>query len=240
MCLACHASLQRLPAKIGTSRATAAASGRPLHFPELALLETHPTHKESISVGVLWCKATILASFYGHVTPHRPSWLVSLTHPDHLSGRCGAAQCRQQGCSGNRLERAADGNYTLVVPHHKTSTTSSGPTLITYPLPPSMFIWMDVWLLWCWPLFAKQASVSQPAAVAAAVMLAATVHSKWLLTFSHSHVLLQGTTTVFCTLAEGVPISPSRLTQLMNVSRRPLPPAAVPCKCSASHHPSQE
>ena len=155
-----HAPLQGLPAKIGSSRATAAASGKPLHFPELAFLETHPTHEASISVGVLWCKATMLASFYGHVTPHRPSWLVSLTHPDHLSGRCGAAQCRQQGCSGNRLERAADGNYTLVVPHHKTSTTSSGPTIITYPLPPSMFIWMDVWLLWCWPMFAKQASAN--------------------------------------------------------------------------------
>ena len=39
--------------------------------------------------------------------------------------------------------------------------------------------------------------------------------------------MLQGTTTVFCTLAEGVPISASRLTQLMNVSRRP-PPSLAP------------
>lgn len=60
----------------------------------------------------------------------------------------------------------------------------SAPDIITFPLPPTMWVWMHVWTRYAWYVLAAK-----------------------------------DTTSLYCTLDKGVPISPSRLTSLFKVGR---------------------
>ncbi len=137
---------------MGTSPGTAAASGRRLPFPQLIYFETHPEHPAVVEAARQWQVATIFRYWFGGATPGRPSsHLAELSHPDHIPASCPRVECRDGACRGNRLERSEDGEeYILIVPHSKTQ-----PGLISFPLCPSMWVWMEVWTRWCWSIVAK-------------------------------------------------------------------------------------
>lgn len=117
--------MQALPTKIGRLAATGRSSGIRLPFPQLSYLETHPTHAAVRAAVEQWGKAFLLAMNAGNITPVRPYWLCSCIHPDHRPARCPFAHCKQKGCRGNAIVRSTDGqSYSLVVPHHKTSSNS--------------------------------------------------------------------------------------------------------------------
>lgn len=164
---------------MGNAPATAALSGRRLPFPELRFFETHPTHPAVVETAKHWQVATMLRYWFGGATPGRPSsHFLELSHPDHIPASCSRAECRNARCRGNRLERSDDGKeYILYVPHSKTN-----PGLISFPLGPSMWVWMEVWTQWCWKIVAKG-----------------------------------NTTTLFCTLANGIPFTDSNLTRFFQV-----------------------
>lgn len=161
-CMLVCAPLQALPRAVGASPATGDASDRALHFPELLYFETHPNHPAVRAAAKAWGKAVMLSCWMGHLTPWRPEWFANLCHPDHWPESCPHGGCNVVGCRGNGLRRSADGRqYSLHVHHHKTSDNSSvrDRAPITYPLPPSLFIWMDVWCCWCWPVVAAPVRV---------------------------------------------------------------------------------
>ncbi|KAL4852654.1 hypothetical protein ACK3TF_006266 [Chlorella vulgaris] len=138
---------------------TAPASGLPLHFPELELFETHPRHPAVRAAACAWGKALMLSCWMGHLTPWRPEWFANLCHPQHWPQSCPHGGCKVVGCRGNGVRLSPDGTqYVLVVSHHKTSDNSSvrDRAPISYPFPPSLFVWLDVWFKWCWPLVAAQ------------------------------------------------------------------------------------
>ncbi len=66
--------------------------------------------------------------------------------------------CRVITCRGNGILRTPGGGYSLFIPHHKTSDHSSqrDQAPITYPFPPSMLIWMDVWFSHCYGVIAAE------------------------------------------------------------------------------------
>lgn len=122
-CMTC-VCVQELPAQVGNARATGTLSGKPLLFPQLSYMETHPTHSAVRAVARQWCMATMFAMWYGHITPGRPfAHICQLSHPDLLPQQCPTRHCRMEGCQGNAILRSADGEqYTLHIPHFKTST----------------------------------------------------------------------------------------------------------------------
>lgn len=131
----------------------------------------------------------MLRYWFGGATPGRPSsHFLEPSHPDHIPARCPRAECRDGRCRGNRLERSEDGKeYSLHVPHSKTK-----PGLISFPLAPSMWVWMEVWTQWCWKIVAKGS-----------------------------------TTSLFCTLATGVPFTDSNLTKFFQVTLQAAMPATA-------------
>ncbi|KAL4858979.1 LINE-1 retrotransposable element ORF2 protein [Chlorella vulgaris] len=174
--------VKALPGVLSGVAGTAPASGLPLQFPELELFETHPWHPAVRAAACAWGKALMLSCWMGHLTPWRPEWFANLCHPQHWPQSCPHGGCRVVGCRGNGVRLSPDGTqYVLVVSHHKTSDNSSvrDRAPISYPFPPSLFVWLDVWFKWCWPLVAAQ-----------------------------------GTTTMFCTFHQGVPLKSSGITTL--------------------------
>lgn len=168
--------------------------------------------------------AVMQCVYYGHNTPGRPfSHISSLIHPSHLPEICPFSHCKVDGCKGNHIERSAEGGrFTLHVPHSKTSASMVGP--ISYPFSASLVPWLEAWLMFGWPIVAKQVGTvagccgcrcggGGGACGTSAVPLCAD--SLYCPPLPPS--LLQGTTTAFCTLATGVAISPSRLTSLFKV-----------------------
>ena len=153
------AAVQALTGVLSGVAGTAPASGLPLHFPELELFETHPRHPAVRAAACAWGKALMLSCWMGHLTPWRPEWFANLCHPQHWPQSCPHGGCRVVGCRGNGVRLSPDGTqYVLVVSHHKTSDNSSvrDRAPISYPFPPSLFVWLDVWFKWCWPLVAAQ------------------------------------------------------------------------------------
>ena len=150
--------MQELPTLIGTTPPTAALSGRPLTFPQLSYLETHPSHPAVVAVARQLAMTSLQSTWYGHCTPGRPfSHICTLQHPSHLPEKCPFSHCMVEGCLGNHLQCSADGGtYTLHVPHSKTSASMVGP--ISYNIPPSLFPWLDSWLRFGWPIVAKEVS----------------------------------------------------------------------------------
>lgn len=147
---------------MGEAPATAERRSASLLFPELAYFETHPDHPAVQRAARQWGKGTMLCCWMAHLTPWRPEWFASVCHPDHWPARCPLAHCQVPGCRGNGVRRSADGQqYSLVIPHHKTSDNSSvrDRPPITYPFPPTMFPWVEVWSRWCWPLIAAEVRV---------------------------------------------------------------------------------
>lgn len=152
-------TLQALNDAIGDSPGTRPASGQPLHFPNLAYFETHPAHPAVRAAALAWGKATMLCCWMGHLTPWRPEWFANFCHPDHWPEVCPHGGCNIPDCKGNGVRRSGDGReYILVASHHKHSDNSKvrDKAPIIYPLPPSMFLWMDVWSKYCWPLLAAE------------------------------------------------------------------------------------
>ena len=146
---------------MGAAAGTGMPRGEGLHFPALAYLETHPEHAAVRAAAKQWGKAVMLACWMGHLTPWRPEWFATLVHPDCWPEQCPFEQCNVPGCKGDGVRRSSDGSqYFMVVPHHKTSDNSNvrDRAPIIYPFPPSMFIWLDVWVKWCWPLIAAPVS----------------------------------------------------------------------------------
>jgi hypothetical protein len=128
-----------------------------LHFPQLAYFDTHPGHPAVTDLADHVQKTFALSFWFGHTTPHRPSEMCTLLHPDHIPASCPVAGCKIDKCRGNRFERSRDGKvYELVLPH--TKNNKSVP--IFYPLPSSMFIWADLHLTWAWPIIAAKVGES--------------------------------------------------------------------------------
>lgn len=183
-----------------------------LHFPELGLLESHPDHPAVVSAAKAWGKAVMLCCWMGHLTPRRPEWFANLCHPDHWPASCPNGGCKVVGCRGNGFLRSADGReYILLVPNHKTSDNSSvrDRAPITYPMPPSMFIWCDVWFRWCWPLLAAQ--------VRAPAWRQRGAERRECILLTSCCCVLQGTTTAFCTFHQAVPLQSSSVTTMFKV-----------------------
>lgn len=177
---------QGLPDAVGTAPPTAQQRSSSFPFPELRFLETHPTHPAVQAAARQWGKAFQLSCWLGHMTPWRAEWFAELVHPDHWPERCPFGECRRLGCRGDGVRRSADGlTYHLVVEHHKTSDNSGtrDRAPIYYPFPPSLFVWVDVWTRWCWPLIAAQVcDLFCAAAVlccAAAVQRCAAAAPRW-------------------------------------------------------------
>lgn len=117
--------MQELPGKLAGVRASGSASRRQPPFPELRFLETHPTAAPVLEATKQWGKAFVLTTTSGsNITPIRPSWVCTSSHPDHLPRKCPFNHCKLDGCKGNRIERSRDGSYTMVIEHHKTSGNS--------------------------------------------------------------------------------------------------------------------
>ena len=157
--------LQALPAAIGDAPPTGNASGRALHFPELACFETHPEHPAVREAAVAWGKAVMLCCWMGHLTPWRPEWFANFAHPEHWPSSCPHGGCTIPDCKGNGVRyNPARRQYILVASHHKHSDNSSirDKAPISYPFPSSLFIWMDVWCNFCWPILAAQVRGGRP------------------------------------------------------------------------------
>lgn len=160
--------VQGLPAAVGNSPPTHPPSGRALHFPELSYFETHPRHAAVRAAAAAWGKTTMLCCWMGHLTPWRPEWFSNFAHPAHWPDHCSIGGCTVPDCCGNGVKLSPDGQrYILVASHHKHSDNSStrNQQPISYPFPPSMFVWMDVWCQFCWPIIAAQVRMAAVAAV---------------------------------------------------------------------------
>ena len=115
--------MQELPSHIHNLPGTGQRSGRPLPFPQLSYVETHP-HDPFVKLAAYkWMKCCLMQCTCLTVTPMRASWPGSSAHPKHVPEKCPLPHCTVKGCRGNAFYKTPSG-YILDIPHHKNSSHS--------------------------------------------------------------------------------------------------------------------
>ena len=115
--------MQDLPRHIGSQPGTGQRSERPLPFPQLSYVETHPRDQFVRLAAFKWEKATLMQCFCLSTTPPRAGWPGGSSHPRHIPTKCPLPHCTVRGCRGNAFIKTPAG-YDLDIPHHKTSSNS--------------------------------------------------------------------------------------------------------------------